>query len=138
MVTFVRSSRPHSISSASSARARPNTGSARLWNFADSASSFAPRPLPNTAANVAMAKRYLEGLRASGGTNQLAGIAAALRAPGDSERQRSIVFMTDGYIGNEASVIAMVEWPVRSVSASTSASVASGRRFESLTTNPAL
>jgi Ca-activated chloride channel family protein len=81
----------------------------QIIDFADSASSFAPRPLPNTPANVAMGKRYLEGLQASGGTNQLVGIASALRAPGDPERQRSVVFMTDGFIGNEAAVLAMVE-----------------------------
>ena len=43
-----------------------------------------------------------------------------------------------GIVFGIASVMAMVEWPLRSLSASTLASVASGRRLESLTTKPAL
>jgi Ca-activated chloride channel family protein len=78
-----------------------------LIDFADSASAFSPRPLTATAENVARAKGYLQNLRASGGTNQLAGIRAALSAPGDARRLRYVMFMTDGYIGNEQEVIGL-------------------------------
>ncbi|MEO7329631.1 MAG: VIT domain-containing protein, partial [Minicystis sp.] len=77
----------------------------QIIDFADTASSFAPLPLPNSPDNLKKAHSYLDGLVASGGTNQLAGIHAALTAPGDSQRIRYVVFMTDGYIGNEAQVI---------------------------------
>ncbi|MFO0627194.1 MAG: VIT domain-containing protein [Polyangiales bacterium] len=78
-----------------------------LIDFADRASAFSPRPLPNTPANVARALGYLEHLQASGGTNQLDGIHAALSLPGDAMRLRYVVFMTDGYIGNEGEVMAL-------------------------------
>ncbi len=80
----------------------------QLIDFADTASSFAPQPLPGSPANIARATAYLNGLRASGGTNQLAGIHAALSAPGDAERLRYVVFMTDGYIGNEHEIVGLV------------------------------
>ena len=79
----------------------------QIIDFADSASSFAPRPLAATPEHIAQAARYLQSLHASGGTNQLAGIHAALTAPGDAMRLRYVVFMTDGYIGNESEVIAL-------------------------------
>lgn len=78
-----------------------------LIDFADTASSLSPRPLENTPANVARALAHLDDLHASGGTNQLAGIHAALSLPGDPMRLRYVVFMTDGYIGNEREVTAL-------------------------------
>jgi len=79
----------------------------QLIDFADTASSFAPAPLAATPENVALARAHLASLAAGGGTNQLAGVHAALTAPGDPMRLRYVVFMTDGYIGNEAEVIAL-------------------------------
>lgn len=81
----------------------------QIIDFADSASSFAKDPLPNTPENVKRANEYLSHLNASGGTNQLVGIHAALSAPGDSQRLRYVVFMTDGFIGNEGEVIGLVQ-----------------------------
>ena len=78
-----------------------------LIDFADTASGLSSHPLPNTRGNVARALAYLDDLRASGGTNQLAGIHAALALPGDAMRLRHVVFMTDGYIGNEGEVMAL-------------------------------
>ncbi len=80
----------------------------QIIDFADRASSFARRPLPNRPENVRAALEYLGSLRSSGGTNQLAGIHAALSAPGDVERVRYVVFLTDGYIGNEGEVLGLV------------------------------
>lgn len=79
----------------------------QIIDFADTASSLSPRPLAATPENIARGMRYLSSLDASGGTNQLAGIDAALSAPDDPMRLRHVVFMTDGYIGNEAEVIAL-------------------------------
>jgi Ca-activated chloride channel family protein len=85
------------------------TDSFQIIDFADQASSFTPRPLANSPYNVQLANAYLDRLAASGGTNQLAGIHAALSAPGDPMRLRYVVFMTDGYIGNESEVIGLVQ-----------------------------
>ncbi len=77
----------------------------QIIDFADRASTFAPRPLAATPENRARGVLYLDHLKASGGTNQLDGIHAALTAEGDASRIRYVVFMTDGYIGNEREVI---------------------------------
>ncbi|MBX3233887.1 MAG: VWA domain-containing protein [Labilithrix sp.] len=79
----------------------------QIIDFADTASTFAPRPIPNTPENRRRGHDYISHLRASGGTNQLAGIHAALSLPGDESRTRYVVFMTDGFIGNDAEVIAL-------------------------------
>ncbi len=79
----------------------------QIIDFADKASTFAPRPLPNTPENREKAHRYLGALVSRGGTNQLAGIHAALSSPGDEARIRYVMFMTDGYIGNEHEVFAL-------------------------------
>lgn len=79
----------------------------QIIDFADTASTFAPRPLPNTPDNRKRGHEYIDHLRASGGTNQLVGIHAALSMPGDDTRARYVVFMTDGYIGNEGAVLAL-------------------------------
>ncbi|MFO0737108.1 MAG: VIT and VWA domain-containing protein [Labilithrix sp.] len=79
----------------------------QIIDFADRASTFAPRPLPNTPENRKKGHDYVNDLRSAGGTNQLAGIHAALSTPGDDLRTRYVVFMTDGFIGNDEEVIAL-------------------------------
>lgn len=79
----------------------------QIIDFADTASTFAPRPLPNTPENRKKGHAYVNDLRSAGGTNQLAGIHAALTTPGDESRTRYVVFMTDGYIGNDEEVVAL-------------------------------
>lgn len=79
----------------------------QIIDFADQASSFAPRPIANTPENRRRVHRYLDGLRSSGGTNQLAGIHAALSPAPDPGRLRYVMFFTDGYIGNESEVVAL-------------------------------
>ncbi len=79
----------------------------QIIDFADTASHLSPAPLANTPENLHRAWEYLDTLRASGGTNQLAGIHAALSTPVGAGRTRYVVFMTDGYIGNEREVIAL-------------------------------
>src|SRR5262249_4629462 len=55
-------------------------------------------------ANLERAHRFVAALRADGGTEMLTGMRAALDGPRDSEKQRYVVFLTDGYIGNEREV----------------------------------
>ncbi|HEY3448381.1 MAG TPA: VIT domain-containing protein [Myxococcales bacterium] len=80
-----------------------------LVDFSDSASTFHPSPLANTPRNVERALAYLDALPAGGGTNQLAGIRAALVPRTDPSRLRTVLFMTDGFIGNEEEILAEVE-----------------------------
>lgn len=75
-----------------------------LIDFADQASAFSPTPIDGSRANVERATKYLQALPASGGTNQLAGIRAALARPEEAGRLRLVLLMTDGFIGNEEEI----------------------------------
>ncbi len=77
----------------------------QIIRFSEHASEFAARPVPATAANVRRALRYLDQLEGEGGTMMLEGVKAALDFPSDPDRVRLVMFLTDGYIGNEAQVL---------------------------------
>lgn len=78
----------------------------QLINFSMSAAQLGRAPLEATAENVERGLRYLERLNAEGGTMMIEGIKAALDFPHDPERLRFVCFLTDGYIGNEAEILA--------------------------------
>lgn len=78
--------------------------------FAGRAQSFAPQAVANTADNRERALAFLAGAGDLGGrTDMLTGVAAALDAPKDPARLRQVLFITDGYIGNEAQIFAAVK-----------------------------
>ncbi|MFQ5720472.1 MAG: VIT domain-containing protein, partial [Acidobacteriota bacterium] len=81
----------------------------QILRFSENASGLGTRPLTPTPANLQRALIYLDGLSGQGGTQMLAGIHAALDPPRDPERLRIVAFLTDGYIGNERSVLAAVQ-----------------------------
>lgn len=80
----------------------------QIIRFSDDSSRFGPEPVPATAENLRLARRYLKGLNGTGGTQMIEGIRAALDFPHDPARLRFVSFMTDGYIGNETDIIAAV------------------------------
>ncbi|HEY9851755.1 MAG TPA: VIT domain-containing protein [Leptolyngbyaceae cyanobacterium] len=81
-----------------------------IIDFANTTQQLSPTPLANTAANRAKAMAYIDALDAKGGTELLNGIRAVLNFPSAQQgRLRSIVLLTDGYIGNENEVIAEVQ-----------------------------
>ncbi|WP_242027793.1 MULTISPECIES: VIT domain-containing protein [unclassified Limnothrix] len=81
-----------------------------IIDFANAATRLSDRPLANTAANRQRALGYIEALQANGGTNLQAGIDEVLRFPAaEAGRLRSVVLLTDGYIGNDREVIASVQ-----------------------------
>ncbi len=81
-----------------------------IIDFANTATELSSAPLPNTPQNRAKAIDYINNLDANGGTELLNGIQAVLNFPAaQSGRLRSIVLLTDGYIGNENEVIAQVQ-----------------------------
>jgi Ca-activated chloride channel family protein len=82
--------------------------SVQVIRFGDDATLFAPAPVPATEGNVAAARRFVDALRANGGTEMLTGMRAALDGPRDPEKLRCVVFATDGFIGNEKEVFAAV------------------------------
>nr|WP_290221925.1 VIT domain-containing protein [Trichocoleus desertorum] len=81
-----------------------------IIDFANTATQLSPAPLPNTPANRAKAIAYINQLDANGGTELMNGIQAVMNFPAaESGRLRSVVLITDGYIGNENQVIAEVQ-----------------------------
>jgi len=62
-----------------------------------------PAPVPADSAHISNATSFVDALRASGGTEMLPAMRAALTDNQDSDRNdlRQVVFLTDGAIGNE-------------------------------------
>ncbi|AFZ05647.1 Vault protein inter-alpha-trypsin domain-containing protein [Oscillatoria nigro-viridis PCC 7112] len=81
-----------------------------IIDFANTAKALSTNPLANTAANRQSAINYIQNLQANGGTELLNGIQAVMNFPAAATgRLRSIVLITDGYIGNENEVLARVQ-----------------------------
>ena len=81
-----------------------------IIDFANTTQQLSPVPLPNTPQNRSRAIQYINQLDADGGTELLRGIRAVLNFPvTDPGRVRSIVLLTDGYIGNENQILAEVQ-----------------------------
>ena len=75
--------------------------------FDDTMTQLFETPVAATADQVALALRYAESLEASGGTEMLPALQAALVDPTPADaRVRQLIFMTDGEISNEAEMLA--------------------------------
>ncbi|MEH2409745.1 after-VIT domain-containing protein [Nostoc sp.] len=80
-----------------------------IIDFSDIVRQLSPTPLPNTPENRAQAIAYINNLQAAGSTEMLSGIRTAINFPTPAERLRSVVLLTDGYIGNENEILAEVQ-----------------------------
>ncbi|HEX6377049.1 MAG TPA: marine proteobacterial sortase target protein [Allosphingosinicella sp.] len=78
--------------------------------FDDTMTELFERPVPATPEQVAIARRFNEGLEADGGTEMLPALKEALvdDSPAETGRLRQIVFLTDGEISNEAEMLAEI------------------------------
>jgi Ca-activated chloride channel family protein len=59
--------------------------------------------------NVANARRFVEKLRSTGGTNMRPALEMALRSSRSETHLRQIVFITDGSVGNESELYGVIE-----------------------------
>lgn len=66
-------------------------------------------PRPNTAENRAIAKQFVAGLEARGGTMLNLAIDAAMRPQADPKRLRLILFNTDGFVGDEFNILSSIQ-----------------------------
>jgi Ca-activated chloride channel family protein len=67
------------------------------------------KPVPATTDNIRKAQECLAAQQGSGGTEMMTAIRAAL-APSDSQNHlRIVVFMTDGFVGNDMAIIDEVQ-----------------------------
>ncbi|GEL39950.1 marine proteobacterial sortase target protein [Methylorubrum extorquens] len=78
--------------------------------FDHSFDTLFPDLVPADAGHLMRAKSFVAGLQASGGTEMLAPLQAALRdaTPEETGRLRQVVFLTDGAIGNEAQIFSAI------------------------------
>jgi Ca-activated chloride channel family protein len=93
-------------------RAIDDLGSADRFNiieFNSSARALYHQSVAADAANLAHARRFVNGLEANGGTEMRPALRLALDAPGSEAYLRQIVFITDGSVGNEDELYAMIE-----------------------------
>jgi len=81
-----------------------------IIDFSSTTRQLSRYPLQNTAANRQKAMNYIDQVDANGGTELMNGINAVTNFPTSSNgRIRSVVLITDGYIGNDNEVIAAVQ-----------------------------
>ncbi|MGL5062067.1 MAG: after-VIT domain-containing protein, partial [Microcoleus sp.] len=81
-----------------------------IIDFANTAKVLSATPLANTAQNKQSAMTYIANLEANGGTELLNGLKTVMNFPApETGRLRSIVLITDGYIGAEKEVLAFVQ-----------------------------
>lgn len=80
----------------------------RIIRFSNQASAFGAQALPATRQNLAAGTRYVDGLSASGGTEILSGLEAAYTAHKAPGVLRIVVFLSDGYVGNEMEILRLV------------------------------
>jgi Ca-activated chloride channel family protein len=81
-----------------------------IIDFASTTRQLSAHPLPNTPQNRTQAINYINSLQANGGTELLNGIRAVLNfPPAPAGRLRSVVLLTDGYIGNDNEILAEVQ-----------------------------
>lgn len=67
------------------------------------------KPVPNNAANVEKAIKFLAPLEGNGGTDILKAVDYALNIPDDPNRLRIVCYLTDGYVGNDMQIIDYVK-----------------------------
>lgn len=67
-----------------------------------------PRSRPISKSVLAQSRRTIQNLSAGGGTYMLNGVQVALDTYADPERERYVMFLTDGAIGNDTTVLATI------------------------------
>ncbi len=68
-----------------------------------------PEPVPATKENLAKAQAFLETRQGGGGTEMMKAIKASMDPSDAQDHVRIVVFMTDGYVGNDLEIIGEVQ-----------------------------
>lgn len=80
-----------------------------LITFAGDTSILFEKPVPATPDNLKKAQEFLAGRTGGGGTEMMKAIKAALDPSDAQDHIRIVCFMTDGYVGNEAEILAEIQ-----------------------------
>jgi Ca-activated chloride channel family protein len=81
----------------------------QVVGFANTTQAFAESPVEATPENIRRAIRFVDGLRAGGGTEMLSGFRRALADEPRPGGVRIVCLMSDGFIGNEDEILQAVE-----------------------------
>ena len=79
-----------------------------LIRFAGDNKVFSEDPLPNDRNAIEQALGWLNQQEGGGGTELLPALEAAFARPADPNRVRVVVFLTDGFVGNETQILAAI------------------------------
>ena len=77
----------------------------QIMRFSETASSMSRSPLSNTRDNIQTGIDYINAMSGTGGTMMIEGVRAAIGYREDPERMRFVIFLTDGFIGNEGEIL---------------------------------
>jgi Ca-activated chloride channel homolog len=80
----------------------------RIIRFSNNAEEFTTAPVAATPENIRQGLGYVESLIADGGTEIPTAIEQAFAKPALKDSLRLVVFLTDGYIGNESEVLTQI------------------------------
>jgi Ca-activated chloride channel family protein len=80
-----------------------------LITFAGDTHILFPQPQPATRENLRQAQVFLESRQGSGGTEMMKAIRAALDPTDKQDHIRIVCFMTDGYVGDDMTIIGEVQ-----------------------------
>jgi Ca-activated chloride channel family protein len=81
----------------------------QILSFSSRTEKLFHEPMPPTRQAIAEAKRYIRSLDADGGTEMAHAVEEATAVPAPQHRLRIFTIMTDGYIGDDNDVIALVK-----------------------------
>lgn len=80
----------------------------RIIHFSNNAEEFTAQPVAATPENIKQGLLYVDALTADGGTEIPTAIEQAFGKLAQQDTLRMVVFLTDGYIGNEAEVLTQI------------------------------
>lgn len=85
----------------------------RIINFGSTSHEFTNSPIRATQDNLRRGQNHIDSLNANGGTEFVPAINQAFSSPLISQTLRIVVFLTDGYIGNESAVIQLISEKIK-------------------------
>lgn len=80
----------------------------RIVRFGSDATEFSSRPVQANAKNLKAGQAYIDGLSTGGGTEIPNALRRAFGAEQADDTLRIVVFLSDGYVGNEAEVLKLI------------------------------
>ncbi|MCU1288665.1 MAG: uncharacterized protein JWN60_894, partial [Acidobacteria bacterium] len=80
-----------------------------LITFSGETAVLFDKPVPANPANLYQAREFLASRRGAGGTEMMNAIKTALEPSKSQTHVRIVCFMTDGYVGNDAEIIAEIQ-----------------------------